>query len=398
MPNTILSIIRNIRKQKNMSIHSLAKAVGISPSMVSQIENGKTVPSVSTLFSILEALNINAGKLLSDNTPSPVKQFIKRNISECACIKNHNGKLWSDDTILVVDNEFAPSEIIPTIIRLYKNHFKAETNSLRGDQLIFLLSGSISYLVNEEIFCLNKGDSLFIHSFLPHGPCKIHTSSAQYLLCHVNEFYGWLDKELDLCNLLTKPPQSSTIQTPMMKIAKRLQYARYRRGWSQEAVRSLAGLSSGMISHIEAGRKMPSLTVLSKIAFALRIPLYYFFNDSACETPFVNIKLADRAKSKCFPLVTKEFGTPLFHSEIYRLSKANHEFKKQKSPGQFFLFILNGSIQFRFGNKLHNLYSGDFFYGLSMVEHGIKAILSKEAEILICRSDLSRFLPQTVNI
>lgn len=51
--------IREERMKRDLSLRSLAREVGVSASLISQIENGKSRPSVSTLYAITSALGIS---------------------------------------------------------------------------------------------------------------------------------------------------------------------------------------------------------------------------------------------------------------------------------------------------------------------------------------------------
>src|SRR5215475_3989226 len=51
--------IRAERTRQGLSLRALARAVGVSPSMMSQIETGKTRPSVSTLYTITLTLGLS---------------------------------------------------------------------------------------------------------------------------------------------------------------------------------------------------------------------------------------------------------------------------------------------------------------------------------------------------
>src|SRR5262245_20480067 len=51
--------IRAERTRQGRSLRALAREVGVSPSMMSQIETGKTQPSVATLFSITSTLRLS---------------------------------------------------------------------------------------------------------------------------------------------------------------------------------------------------------------------------------------------------------------------------------------------------------------------------------------------------
>src|SRR6185437_2132993 len=50
-----------------MSLRALARKVGVSPSLISQIEHGKATPSVATLYAIVSELGISLDELFFDN-------------------------------------------------------------------------------------------------------------------------------------------------------------------------------------------------------------------------------------------------------------------------------------------------------------------------------------------
>lgn len=60
--------IRQIRKEKDMSIIDLANLTDLSKSTISEIENGKKKPAFETLKKLSFALNIPISKLLDENT------------------------------------------------------------------------------------------------------------------------------------------------------------------------------------------------------------------------------------------------------------------------------------------------------------------------------------------
>ncbi|MET9833338.1 XRE family transcriptional regulator [Streptomyces sp. NPDC006385] len=51
--------IRRARLERGTSLRALAREIGVSASLISQIENGKSQPSVSTLYAITTALGIS---------------------------------------------------------------------------------------------------------------------------------------------------------------------------------------------------------------------------------------------------------------------------------------------------------------------------------------------------
>lgn len=65
--------VRELRKAKGMSQASLAEVIGRSTDAISQIELGKSLPSLETLLSLAGALGVPAYALLPDDVPEEAK-------------------------------------------------------------------------------------------------------------------------------------------------------------------------------------------------------------------------------------------------------------------------------------------------------------------------------------
>ena len=58
------SVIRRLRKEKNMTIDELSEAVGKSPSHIAQIEQGSRRLSIDLLFNLITVLDTDANTIL----------------------------------------------------------------------------------------------------------------------------------------------------------------------------------------------------------------------------------------------------------------------------------------------------------------------------------------------
>lgn len=61
------SLIRRERQKQGLSLRELARRVGVSASMLSQVETDRTRPSVSTIYGIATELGLSIDALLSDS-------------------------------------------------------------------------------------------------------------------------------------------------------------------------------------------------------------------------------------------------------------------------------------------------------------------------------------------
>ena len=63
--------LREARRARGLSLRELADRLGVSPSLISQIETGRANPSVSTLYAIAAELDVSLDELLfNDRRPA----------------------------------------------------------------------------------------------------------------------------------------------------------------------------------------------------------------------------------------------------------------------------------------------------------------------------------------
>ena len=71
-PSQIGERLREERRAAGMTVREIARRVGVSPSLISQIERDKVKPSVSTLWGLVTVLGLTMGDLFSDvDAPDP---------------------------------------------------------------------------------------------------------------------------------------------------------------------------------------------------------------------------------------------------------------------------------------------------------------------------------------
>jgi len=72
-PSRIGAKLREEREKRNISLRELARRVGVSPSLISQIELDRVNPSVSTLWSIVTELGMTMSEVFGE-TPETAEQ------------------------------------------------------------------------------------------------------------------------------------------------------------------------------------------------------------------------------------------------------------------------------------------------------------------------------------
>ena len=154
--------IQAFRLKKNLSVKSLSEQVGMSSSMLSQIERGTATPSVSTLRSIAAVLNVPVYRLFlsdEDNLEYVVKKSQRKIISGS-------------------DSSSFPLELLtPTAITNIEScimtipPFKSSSANMiahSGEEVSYVLLGSPILETHHKISSLEEGDSVYLPPKVKH--------------------------------------------------------------------------------------------------------------------------------------------------------------------------------------------------------------------------------------
>jgi quercetin dioxygenase-like cupin family protein len=175
----------------------VATALGVSASLISQVETGKTQPSVSTLYALVNHLGISFDDLLkgSGSTPNVAFEGVSALASASVTgpiempgllqrgkdnpvLEMENGVRWerlaasrdgSVDPLLVTYDPGASSSIEGRMMR----H--------SGVEYAYLLSGELTVRLDFDTFTLHPGDSLSFDSVRPHMYINQGTEPAKGL-------------------------------------------------------------------------------------------------------------------------------------------------------------------------------------------------------------------------
>lgn len=69
--------LREERTRAGLSLRGAARELGVSPSFVSQIENGKSQPSVATLYALARLLNVSIDELFAVQAVAPAEAALR---------------------------------------------------------------------------------------------------------------------------------------------------------------------------------------------------------------------------------------------------------------------------------------------------------------------------------
>lgn len=176
-------------------------------------------------------------------------------------------------------------------------------------------------------------------------------------------------------------------RTDFPAIGSRIRELRMARGYSLRALGEATGLTAAFLSQVETDRTSPSIGSLHKIANALQVPMFAFLdNDPQTE----EIVRAGARKKLTFanPSLTYEILTSSIQHRLggfFVRLKAGTSAPAQPlfSPTEEILYVLQGELEIRLGDRVHRLGVGDsiFYESRSLKSF---AALGKEDLLLLC--------------
>lgn len=167
--------LRILRKSQRLSIRALAEMSGLSVNTLSLIENGKTSPSVNTLQSLAQSLDVPITVFFENGQNR--KRVVYQRVGERKQIVFAQGQMES----LGAGLPRSGSE--PFITNLEPNASSGDAPVVfAGREFIYCLEGHITYSIDGEAYPLSPGDSLIFDAHTPHSWRNTAATSSRALL------------------------------------------------------------------------------------------------------------------------------------------------------------------------------------------------------------------------
>lgn len=166
------STIRAIRKRKNITIAQLCEETGLSQGFMSQMENNKTSPSISTLESVARALKVPLAYLLlrKEDRMSVVRKG-ERTVTTSGSEQLRVEHLGSTKNVRMMLVEIPPGAST--------GH---EPHAHEGEEVHVVMKGRVYAEQGEDAAEFEEGDSFSWNACTPHLVRNIGEDTAIVLI------------------------------------------------------------------------------------------------------------------------------------------------------------------------------------------------------------------------
>jgi len=174
--------VKQIRLESKITLQEVSEKAGVSKSLVSKIENGRTIPSLPVLLQIINALKTDTASFFQDINNDLSYGYILNKAAENEPIQREESEGFN--YFSAISASLPKVEFQSAILKL-NTGAKREKVTTDGFTFIYLLEGEIFYYLEQEEILMKTGDSLFFDGRIPHVPENIGENTAILMVIYL---------------------------------------------------------------------------------------------------------------------------------------------------------------------------------------------------------------------
>ncbi|MEN7550158.1 XRE family transcriptional regulator [Rapidithrix thailandica] len=177
--------IKEIRKRKKLRIQEVAEKANVSKGLISQIENGRTIPSLLVLIQIIRSMGEDLNSFFEGfDTNSLNKRIFVKKASEYTPFEKEDAQGFLYKRIFTKNFDNSTVDII--LLELEEDA-QREFVQTQAYEYKYILRGRIEYEFESQSVILEEGDSMLFDGRLKHSPKNIGKGKAQMLVIYFFE-------------------------------------------------------------------------------------------------------------------------------------------------------------------------------------------------------------------
>jgi transcriptional regulator with XRE-family HTH domain len=174
------AVLRRLRTERSLSMRQLARLADLSQPFLSNIENGRSMPSISTLYRLAEALGVSAQELLPVPAEADVRVATRESLATASVLPSSDHPDSGLSTLVVG----GPSQLIEARrVTVTAGTFDGTWFEHPGEEFLHVLEGTVTVEFRDgRTETLMQGDSLWYYSVVAHRWSTPEPTDAKVLL------------------------------------------------------------------------------------------------------------------------------------------------------------------------------------------------------------------------
>ena len=170
--------MKEIRRQKQITLIELSEKTAVAQATLSRMENGQMLGTVESHRKIAETLGISLSYLYEGIDERSQKVYRQKGETRKVLVKRDDFK-----SELLTSTDLSTKKLVPVLMTLNGNAKTSRDNGENGvDKFVWMIEGTVKLVFKSAEYELKTGDSIYFDASVSHHFENITSHAAKILM------------------------------------------------------------------------------------------------------------------------------------------------------------------------------------------------------------------------
>ncbi|MDI3321242.1 helix-turn-helix domain-containing protein [Pinibacter soli] len=176
--------IKELRKERGITVQELANNAQVTKGLISQIENSRTIPSLMVLIDIIKALDVDMNAFFKSISPQRDAPVLIKRRNEYEHFEKEQAIGFDYHRIFSKHIKNTTVDIVLLELQPGANRPMVQTEAF---EYKYVIAGKVEYQFEKENIIVETGDSMLFDGRLMHTPLNLGKTTATMLVVYFFE-------------------------------------------------------------------------------------------------------------------------------------------------------------------------------------------------------------------
>jgi transcriptional regulator with XRE-family HTH domain len=177
----LTALLRAVRRQRGLTLESLAEQTGLTKSYLSKVERRHSTPSIAVALKVARALDVDVAQLFSDETAD----------EKIAIDRAKDRREVTGERYVALAPAVLGKSMSPFVVRPVGTAVDEPRPVHAGQEFVFVHAGTVVLDYGDQTVRLGPGDSAYFDASVSHHFRSVGTAAAEVVVVADNDPNGY---------------------------------------------------------------------------------------------------------------------------------------------------------------------------------------------------------------
>jgi transcriptional regulator with XRE-family HTH domain len=177
----LTALLRAVRRQRGLTLESLAEQTGLTKSYLSKVERHQSTPSIAVALKVARALDVDVAQLFSDEAAD----------EKIAIDRAKDRRAAADERYMALASAVLGKSMSPFVVRPFGTTAREPRPVHDGQEFVFVHAGTVELDYGDQTITLRRGDSAYFDASVSHRFRSVGTAAAEVVVVAENNPNGY---------------------------------------------------------------------------------------------------------------------------------------------------------------------------------------------------------------